>query len=253
MGALHSGHLSLVQAARRDSDRVIVTIFVNPSQFGPGEDLARYPRTLNEDLERLQSEKVDAVFVPSESAIYPPNFSTWVEPPLVARGFEGAQRPTHFRGVTTIVLKLLNLTRADAAYFGQKDFQQVAVIRAMASDLNLACEIVMCPTVREADGLAMSSRNRYLTLDQRPRALGLIRALKIATDRIRSGETQAAVVEELMQAEMRAAGVDSVDYACVCHPRNLEGMERIEFPAILLVAARIGTLRLLDNWWIESP
>jgi pantoate--beta-alanine ligase len=177
MGALHAGHLSLVKAARVDCDRVIATIFVNPTQFAPTEDLAKYPRTLGEDLELLAAEGVDAVLVPKEEEIYPPGFSTYVEPPAVARGWEGAARPTHFRGVATVVLKLLNMTRADICYLGQKDFQQVAVVRKMVADLNVPCEIRMCPTVRDPDGLAMSSRNRYLSPADRKIGLSLSRTL----------------------------------------------------------------------------
>ncbi|MFM7563164.1 MAG: pantoate--beta-alanine ligase [Planctomycetota bacterium] len=252
MGALHAGHLSLVKAARIDCDRVIATIFVNPTQFAPTEDLAKYPRTLGEDLELLAAEGVDAVLVPKEEEIYPPGFSTYVEPPSVARGWEGAARPTHFRGVATVVLKLLNMTRADICYLGQKDFQQVAVVRKMVADLNVPCEIRMCPTVRDPDGLAMSSRNRYLSPAERTIGLSLSRTLAAAERMIRNGERDGTKLSAWMQDQLRQAGVSQVDYALVANPDTLEPVREFMLPVVLLVAVKVGTTRLLDNLLVSA-
>jgi len=252
MGALHAGHLSLVKAARIDCDRVIATIFVNPTQFAPTEDLAKYPRTLGEDLELLAAKGVDAVLVPKEEEIYPPGFSTYVEPPSVARGWEGAARPTHFRGVATVVLKLLNMTRADICYLGQKDFQQVAVVRKMVADLNVPCEIRMCPTVRDPDGLAMSSRNRYLSPAERTIGLSLSRTLAAAERMIRDGVRDGAKLSAWMQDQLRQAGVSQVDYALVANPDTLEPVREFMLPVVLLVAAKVGTTRLLDNLLVSA-
>lgn len=252
MGALHAGHLSLVKAARAECDRVIATIFVNPTQFAPTEDLAKYPRTLGTDLEMLAAERVDAVFVPSEAEIYPPGFSTYVTPPEVAGSWEGAVRPTHFRGVATVVLKLLNLTRADICYLGQKDFQQVAVVKKMVTDLNVPCAIRMCPTVRDPDGLAMSSRNRYLSAVEREIGLSLSRTLFAAERQVRSGERNARKLSQWMQEQLTAAGVTQVDYALAADPETLEPLEEVTGSVVLLMAAKVGTTRLLDNLLVSD-
>lgn len=251
MGALHEGHLSLVRAAREEADRVVVTIFVNPSQFAPTEDLARYPRTLSQDLELLRPCGVDLVFVPDEAAIYPPGFATWIEPPPMARRWEGEVRPTHFRGVLTVVLKLLHLTRADLAWFGQKDFQQLCLIRQMVRDLNLPCEIRMGATCRDEDGLALSSRNRYLDPGQRESALALIRSLRAAASWIAEGERDGHVVMTGLNQSLIDGGVTEIDYAVVADVNTLETMHAIRFPAVLLVAARVGATRLIDNLLVE--
>jgi pantoate--beta-alanine ligase len=252
MGALHAGHLSLVKAARAECDRVIATIFVNPTQFAPTEDLAKYPRTLGEDLEMLAAEQVDAVLVPTEEEIYPPGFSTYVDPPTVARGWEGAARPTHFRGVATVVLKLLNMTRADICYLGQKDFQQVAVVRKMVIDLNVPCEIRMCPTVRDPDGLAMSSRNRYLSPSERAIGLSISRTLFAAERMICEGERDGTKLSAWMHEQLREAGVSQVDYALAASPETLEPLREFTLPVVLLVAAKVGTTRLLDNLLVSA-
>lgn len=252
MGALHAGHLSLVKAARAECDRVIATIFVNPTQFAPTEDLAKYPRTLGEDLEMLAAEQVDAVLVPTEEEIYPPGFSTYVDPPTVARGWEGAARPTHFRGVATVVLKLLNMTRADICYLGQKDFQQVAVVRKMVIDLNVPCEIRMCPTVRDPDGLAMSSRNRYLSSSERAIGLSISRTLFAAERMICEGERDGTKLSAWMHEQLREAGVSQVDYALAASPETLEPLREFTLPVVLLVAAKVGTTRLLDNLLVSA-
>jgi pantoate--beta-alanine ligase len=252
MGALHAGHLSLAQRSRDECDRTVATIFVNPTQFGPGEDFSRYPRTLDDDLQALGEQGVDLVFVPAQRELYPPGFSTYVEPPDVARELEGQYRPGHFRGVATIVLKLFHILPATAAYFGQKDYQQLAVIRRMTRDLNLPIQIVGCPTVREPDGLAMSSRNRYLSAADRPRALGLWSALQAAAQLFEQGQRDAPAIEQHMIQSLLQHGVDSIDYARVVDAESLMAVSPISGSAVALIAARIGNTRLIDNLILSS-
>ena len=252
MGALHAGHLCLVSAAKTECQRVIATIFVNPTQFGPTEDLGKYPRTLAEDLRLLAAEGVDAVFVPSDLEMYPPGFSTFVEPPDVAQQWEGAFRPTHFRGVATVVLKLINMAQADVAFFGQKDFQQVAVVKHLVADLNVPCEIAVVPTVRDADGLALSSRNRFLSPEERKKALAIPRALHDAELAIRSGQRHGYKVMNDLNQHLIQGGVDHVEYAVAANPDDLTVMVEIRFPVVLLVAVRVGATRLIDNILIEA-
>lgn len=247
MGALHQGHLSLVRAARQRSDAVVTTIFVNPTQFGPREDFAQYPRTLEADLQALSAIGCDYVFLPDREAIYPPGFSTYVEPPAVAQPFEGICRPGHFRGVATVVLKLFNIVPANVACFGQKDFQQALVIRRMAEDLNLPIEIVVCPTVREPDGLALSSRNRYLSSAEREQALSLSRALDAATKLVAAGERDSRQIVSQMRNILAAAGIERIDYVAVAHPETLVEIPRLDGPAVALIAAHVGATRLIDN------
>lgn len=253
MGALHPGHLSLVDAIRPHVDRIIATIFVNPTQFAPHEDLAKYPRTLPEDLKLLEQQGVDVVFTPLVDALYPAGFSTFIEPPQVAKPLEGEKRPTHFRGVATIVVKLLNLCRADMACFGQKDYQQAQVIRAVVRDLNLPCQILIAPIVREADGLAMSSRNRYLSPGERQTALVLSQTLREIRELIQSGERDGFVVTGQMQQSLIDGGVTELDYAVVADPQDLTPMDPIRLPCVLLVAAFVGQTRLIDNEVIGQP
>jgi pantoate--beta-alanine ligase len=253
MGALHEGHLSLVRIARERADVVVATIFVNPTQFGPNEDLARYPRALEADLQALSATGCDFVFVPSADDIYPPGFSTYVEPPAVAQPFEGVCRPGHFRGVATVVLKLFNLVPADLACFGQKDFQQLVVIRKMVQDLALPIEIVLCPTVRAPDGLAMSSRNRYLSAAERQQALALSRALSHAEQLVAGGERNARAVAAEMRRALSEAGVERIDYAAVADPQTLAENPALDGPAVALIAAFVGSTRLIDNRLIEPP
>jgi len=253
MGALHQGHLSLVHRAKQECDLAVATIFVNPTQFGPKEDLSKYPRTLQEDLDRLHQARCDYVFVPAEGQMYASGHSTYVEPPKVAERWEGAIRPGHFRGVCTIVLKLFQLIQANVAYFGRKDYQQLAVIRAMVEDFNVPIRIEACETIREPDGLAMSSRNRYLSNDERHRALALHRALKIAERRIEQGEQSVQSIESAMQGELMSAPVDSVDYAAIVDPVTLEPLQKIESSVVAIIAARLGTTRLIDNATFHSP
>jgi len=252
MGALHEGHLSLVEAAREKCQLTVVTIFVNPTQFGAGEDLDRYPRTLDEDLRLLSARGADLVFTPAVSEIYPPGFSTYVEPPLIAAPLEGQLRPGHFRGVATVVLKLFQLLPANIAFFGQKDFQQTLVVRNMVRDLGVPIEVCVCPTVREADGLAMSSRNQYLSPDQRRRAPTLYRSLQMGESLIRNGESSVETIKQTMRHELMTAGFAPIDYIAIVDPESLQEAETIQLPVALLIAARLGSTRLIDNV-IVSP
>ena len=246
MGALHDGHLSLVRRAKQDCDVAVATIFVNPTQFGSNEDLSKYPRTLESDLAALREHECDFVFVPQSDRVYASGHSTFVEPPSVAQRWDGELRPGHFRGVATIVLKLFQLIPAHVAYFGRKDYQQVAVIRAMVDDFNIPIRIQACETIRESDGLAMSSRNRYLSKEDRTRALGLWLALSAARDNLAVGETSSSKLEEAMRQEL-AKAVDSIDYVAVVHPDTMEPLDRIEASAVAIIAARVGGTRLIDN------
>jgi len=252
MGALHDGHLSLVEAARKYADVVVTTIFVNPTQFAPHEDFGKYPRTLQADLEALGRVGCELAFVPEPGEVYPPGYSTYVEPPSVAAPLEGVCRPGHFRGVATVVLKLFNIVPADVACFGQKDFQQALVIRRMVADLNVPIRIEVCPIVREPDGLAMSSRNRYLSPAERERSLALSRALRRAEELVAAGERRASVVREAMQ-NVLADAVDRLDYATIADPETLEEPETIERPVVALIAAVVGTTRLIDNMILTPP
>jgi len=252
MGALHKGHLSLLRIARQRADVVIATIFVNPTQFGPQEDFGKYPRPLDADLQALSSAGCDLVFVPAAADIYPPGFSTYVDPPAVAQPLEGACRPGHFRGVATVVLKLLHLIPADLACFGQKDYQQLVVIQKMVEDLALPIEIVACPTVREADGLAMSSRNRYLSPAERQQALALSRSLKRAAELVASGEKNASAIAVEMRKILSEAGVGPIDYVALADPQTLAEKPVIDGPTVALIAAHVGTTRLIDNRLLNS-
>ena len=253
MGALHEGHLSLVRIAREISDTVIATIFVNPTQFGPQEDFGKYPRMLAADVDLLSSAGCDLVFAPANDSIYPAGFSTYVDPPAVAQPLEGKCRPGHFRGVTTIVLKLLNIIPADFACFGQKDFQQALVIRRMVEDLNLPIEIVTCPIVREPDGLAMSSRNRYLSAPERAQALALSQALDVGEQSLASGMRESQVIIERMRRTLVEAGIHRIDYIALADPETLEAAPTIDGPAVALIAAFVGTTRLIDNRVLGQP
>ncbi len=251
MGALHEGHLSLVKAAVEACDKVVATIFVNPTQFGPGEDLDKYPRTLQADVEKLAGLKTHLVFAPADGEMYPPGCTTKVTPPELAIPLEGERRPGHFEGVATVVLKLLNLTRADEAFFGQKDYQQAAVIRAMVRDLNVPCNINVLPTVREPDGLAMSSRNAYLSPADRQRALALHRSLEVAEEMVSQGETSRDHVLQSMRQEFEKERIDDIDYIELADPDTLAPMETICTPVVALLAARVGQTRLIDNRVIQ--
>jgi pantoate--beta-alanine ligase len=236
-----------VQVARERADVVVATIFVNPTQFGPNEDLAKYPRTLDADLQALSAAGCDCVFVPSPADMYPAGSSTFVEPPAVSQPLEGICRPGHFRGVATIVLKLFQIIPADVACFGQKDFQQAQVIRRMVADFNVPIEIVVCPIIREPDGLAMSSRNRYLSAPERQQALALSQALDEAERLVTSGEIEAEPIVAAMRNRLRSAGITRIDYAVLADPESLAEVPRIEGRAVALIACYVGSTRLIDN------
>jgi len=252
MGALHAGHVSLVTQARQHCDCVATTIFVNPTQFGPNEDFTRYPRTLDADLALLQQAGCDLVFTPTAADVYPQGCSTYVSPPAVSLTLEGEFRPEHFRGVATVVLKLFMLLPATVAYFGQKDYQQCLVIRHMVEDLNVPIQIQICPTVREIDGLAMSSRNRYLSPDQRRAALCLWKALNVAQRMYVDGQSSIAHIEQQMQTHLLNEGADSIDYARIVDRETLASLTTPGGPAVALIAVRIGQTRLIDNLLLEN-
>ena len=248
MGALHAGHLSLIESAKRLSDEVWVSIFVNPAQFGPNEDLSKYPRPLEDDLAACEALGVSAVFHPEPDEVYPPSVIPFaLDVPSLTSEFEGAHRPGHFAGVCRVVLKLFNLCQPRYACFGQKDYQQLRVIEAMIQDLNLPIAIQRVATMREADGLAMSSRNRYLSEEERKQAVGLSKALKLAEQLIQQdGETDPAIIERAMQQTLMAHKIEP-DYCAVRHPETLGPMDLVREPAVLLIAGRLGPVRLLDN------
>ncbi|MDA0819979.1 MAG: pantoate--beta-alanine ligase [Proteobacteria bacterium] len=251
MGALHEGHLTLMRQAKAKCDQVVASIFVNPTQFGPNEDLDAYPRQLAEDLAMLEAEGVALLWAPTVDAMYPPGFVTNISVSTVSEGFCGASRPGHFDGVATVVCKLFNQVMPDMAFFGEKDFQQLAVIRAMARDLDLirpnVDNIVGVPTVREADGLAMSSRNRYLSPEHRAAATALPNSMKLAITEIEAGQAPDAALDTLKRVLMES-GFGSVDYAALADASSLRLLDSAPHaPARLLVAARIGNTRLIDN------
>jgi len=252
MGALHDGHLSLVRAARERADYVIASIFVNPTQFGPGEDFAAYPRDLDRDLDLLGAEGVDLAFTPTPEVMYATDAQVSVDPGPLGDVLEGAVRPGHFRGVCTVVAKLFAIAQPDLAFFGEKDFQQLTIVRRMARDLDFPVKVVACPTVRECDGLAMSSRNAYLGRDERAAATVLYRALRTAETLALSGERDATVLSEAMRVTVaEEPGVD-LDYAVVADPATLAVLETLsDQPARALVAARVGATRLIDNLAVE--
>jgi pantoate--beta-alanine ligase len=253
MGFLHEGHLSLVRRAQAENDRVGVSIFVNPTQFAPNEDLDSYPRSLDRDLELLGSEGVDLVFTPVPSTMYPEDFQTSVAVEQLSLPLEGASRPTHFQGVATVVAKLFNIFQPNRAYFGQKDAQQAVVIRQMATDLNFQLEVVICPIVREADGLAMSSRNVNLKPEQRQAATVLFRALRAAADRFDQGERSGDRLREFMRRTVGAEPLARLDYASVADPLSLVELDLIGDQALLSLAVFFDTVRLIDNMIVEVP
>lgn len=248
MGYLHEGHLALVRRARVECATVVVSIFVNPTQFGPGEDFASYPRDVERDLALLRAEGVDLALVPDEGAFYPPGADTAVEPGAVAVPLEGERRPGHFRGVATVVTMLFNAVRPDRAYFGEKDWQQLQVVRQLVRDLYLPVEIVPVPTVREPDGLAMSSRNVRLSPAERSAALCLSRALEAARQAFAAGETDPAALEHAMAVVVGREPLARLDYAAVVDGGSLQRVERASASSRAVIAARIGNVRLIDNF-----
>lgn len=247
MGYLHEGHLALVQRARTENSAVVVSIYVNPAQFGPREDLASYPRDLNRDLEMLRRQGTDIVFVPSNDEMYPPEFGSWIDVEKVTERLEGASRPGHFRGVATIVAKLFNIVQPTRAYFGQKDAQQALVIKRMVADLNMGLEIVVIPTVRESDGLAMSSRNVYLSRRERQAATVLFKALTLARQLRRRGETEGEEIRRQMTALIEKEPVARIDYVSIADAETLEELTSVDRPALASLAVKIGKTRLIDN------
>ncbi len=247
MGALHEGHVSLVKAAKQEGCFTVVSIYVNPTQFGPTEDFAKYPRTVEADCQKLIDAGADLVFLPNDQMLYPDGFSTWVEPTGAAMKLEGACRPGHFRGVATVVLKLFTLVQPDIAFFGQKDFQQVLVIRTMVRDFHLPIVIRSCPIVRESDGMAMSSRNAYLSPLDRARAAALSQSLGVARLLVSEGERNTQTILSEMEKTLQNAGITEIDYAVIADPETLMPVLTITSPVVALLAVRVGTTRLIDN------
>jgi len=252
MGALHAGHMSLVGAAKSECHPVIASIFVNPSQFAPGEDFQKYPRTLEEDRKRLEEAGVDYLFAPEAAEMYPQGFSTWVNVDGLSDRLEGRVRPGHFRGVTTVVLKLLEIAQPQKAFFGRKDAQQARLIQRMARDLHLDCEIIVCPIVREPDGLAMSSRNAYLNAAERRAATVLHRALDGARREIERGERDALRLSAAMREVVRGEPLAQPDYVELVDAETLEPVTRLRRACLALLAVRFGATRLIDNLLIEE-
>ena len=248
MGYLHAGHLSLARRAKEECASVVASIFVNPTQFGPGEDLSKYPRDLARDLRLLESVGVDLVWTPTLEVMYPSGFQTWVTVDGLTKGLEGAMRPGHLRGVTTVVAKLFNAVQPRRAYFGQKDAQQAAVIRQMTKDLDFPIEIVVCPTVREADGLAMSSRNAYLNPEERKAATVLFRALGAAKAAYENGERRAETLRRIMTETINVEPLATLQYVSCADYETLQELERVERKALLSMAVFMGKTRLIDNF-----
>ena len=253
MGALHEGHLSLIRRSRSENDVTAVSIFVNPAQFGPSEDLSRYPRDIEGDTKKIGELEADVLFLPDDRAMYPAGFCTFLDVEKISEKLCGAFRPGHFRGVATVVSKLFNITLPTRAYFGQKDFQQTVVIRRLAKDLNFGTEVVVCPTIREHDGLAMSSRNAYLTAEQRKAATALFRCLTAASQEMLSGTRTAETVREMMQDILAAEPlIAPVEYAGVYDPQTLDPAAEIKGEVLLAVAVRLGNARLIDNMLVNT-
>jgi pantoate--beta-alanine ligase len=252
MGYLHEGHLSLVRRARVESASVIVSIFVNPTQFGPNEDLSAYPRDLSRDLRLLEAEGVNLVWMPTPEVMYPSDFQTWITVEAVAQPLEGSMRPGHFRGVATVVAKLFNGVQPQLAYFGQKDAQQAVVIRQMTRDLNFPIDIVICPTVREPDGLAMSSRNVYLDSKERRAATVLYRALNAARVACESGERDAERLRRIVSETISDESLVRLQYISCAHPDTLQELEIVTNRALLSLAVFVGQTRLIDNFILEA-
>lgn len=253
MGALHDGHLSLIRRSRDENDITVVSIFVNPLQFGPSEDLEKYPRDIENDLMKLRNEEVDLLFLPDRAHMYPEHFSTSLNVENISEKLCGRFRPGHFRGVATVVAKLFSIVNPTRAYFGQKDFQQTVIIIKMVADLNFDIEIIICPTIREEDGLAMSSRNLYLDAKERQAALAAYRALNRAADTIKSGIIKTEAIKKLMESIIREESlVTQIDYASAYNPTTLEELDEIKGDVLLAVAIRLRTTRLIDNMIITQ-
>jgi len=251
MGFLHQGHLELMEEGKKRADILIISIFVNPTQFGVGEDLEKYPRDMERDKKLAEGVEVDIIFAPSASEMYPKGYQTYVNVKDVTRNLCGISRPTHFRGVTTVVAKLFNIVKPHIAIFGEKDFQQLVTIRQMVKDLNFDIEIVGIPTVREKDGLAMSSRNTYLTPEERKAALSLNQAISIARDIFRSGERRSESILREVKKRIESEDLTDIDYVKMCDSQTLEDIEEIDRGAVLAIAVKVGRTRLIDNCTFE--
>jgi len=251
MGALHRGHLALIERARRECSTVIASIFVNPKQFGPKEDFSKYPRTFESDKEKLEQAGVDSLFAPEASEIYPQGFSSYVQVDGLSERLEGRSRPGHFRGVATVVMKLLQIVQPNFAYFGRKDAQQSRIITQMARDLNLDSETVVCPIVREPDGLAMSSRNAYLNAEERKAATVLHRALDAAKNELAAGVRDALQLQTSLRRKLDCERLATVDYAEIVDSESFEPVVRVSKPSYIVLAVLIGKTRLIDNLYIE--
>jgi pantoate--beta-alanine ligase len=251
MGALHEGHLSLVRASKTQCDCTVVSIYVNPSQFGPQEDLSKYPRTMPADLDALAALNTELVFAPGDKEMYPAGYCTWVEVGAVAEALEGQCRPGHFRGVASVVLKLFNIVQPDAAYFGQKDYQQALVIHRMVEDLNVPVEIRVCPIVREPDGLALSSRNRYLSPQARDRALVLWKSLQLAGELVAQGERSAEKITAQMRKVILTADDARIEYIALVESETLQSVSIITGRTLAALAVKIENTRLIDNCLLE--
>ncbi|MBT3923454.1 MAG: pantoate--beta-alanine ligase [Nitrospina sp.] len=252
MGCLHEGHLSLIKRSLESCDKTVVSIFVNPTQFGPNEDLDSYPRPLESDIEKLDEMGVDILFHPSKEEMYPTGYKTFVEIKNITEQLCGKSRPDLFQGVATIVLKLFNIIQPQNAFFGEKDWQQLAVIENLVKDLNLDVAIIRVPLVRESDGLAMSSRNRYLSVQERQSALSLSRTLQKAQDQIRQGITSAKTINNLIQKRLLETEGAKIDYISICDPVNFKEKEQIRGRTLIALAVKIGPSRLIDNCIIEE-
>lgn len=253
MGALHAGHMSLVKSCREENDVAVVSIFVNPAQFGPGEDFGKYPRDLDGDMKKLEEAGADIVFTPAEDAIYPAGFSTSVEVRGLSEKLCGAFRPGHFGGVATVVAKLLNIVSPTRAYFGAKDFQQSVIIRRLVADLNIPVEVAVLPTVREIDGLAMSSRNVYLSEEQRKAAQTIFRSLALAEDRIKAGEANSGEISSFIRETLLGEPlINEVQYAGAYDPKTLDSLYELKGEVLLAVAVKLGDVRLIDNMLVKA-
>src|SRR4030042_194118 len=251
MGYLHDGHLALVKQARAENSVVVASIFVNPTQFGPTEDFKAYPRDTERDLAMLRKERTDIVFMPSAEEMYPESFSSWVEVEKITDRLEGGCRPGHFKGVTTVVAKLFNIVEPTRAYFGQKDAQQALVIKKMVADLNMNLEVIVSPTVRESDGLAMSSRNIYLNPQERQAATVLFKALTLAQNTFKKGERNAETIRQQMASLISKEPLAKIEYVSIADTQTLEELSKIDGPALASLAVRIGKTRLIDNILLE--
>jgi pantoate--beta-alanine ligase len=253
MGYLHRGHLSLMDEGRKSGDCLIISIYVNPTQFGPGEDIERYPRDFETDRKLSEERGVDVIFCPSDSEMYPEHYQTFVDVEGVTRNLCGLSRPCHFRGVTTICAKLFNIVKPHVAIFGKKDFQQLVTVKRMAADLNMDIEVIGMPTVRDPDGLAISSRNTYLKKEERESALSLIRSIKLAKELYDNGERETGKIIEAAQKFIEGHPCTKTDYVKICDAATLNDIEYIQGEAVLALAVEVGTARLIDNYVFGNP